>query len=220
MANGLGWISFNRTTIEEVCTLEFLPATKTMNENSTDDVVLQETSAGANCNCGNISLAINNPVVKSISPILVDFSSPLGKQVQNIIVITDAVGATATYNDVVSASSTSCGTANLGLLVQNVPDCAISCPESIEVTPGGDTENIEISSTGTECGGLAVSTCKDEGPVDDNITISGPTDGNCNASATSAATFRESTTATVSTNFGSCTTKVFVKRLGWIETNP
>lgn len=211
----LGWIDFGQSKIVEVCSLAFVPGTKTINESSADKVSLQEV--GSSCSCSNVKIAsTNTAVVDGISPTEVNFSAST-KDSSDISFNTKSVASTAVFNGIVKATSDNCGETTLDLIVQNVPDCAITCPDSIEVTPGGDAKNIPVGNSGTECGGLVVSDC---GGSASNITIGGPVGKNCTASATSAATFKDSTTAAVSTNFGSCSTKVLVKRLGWIETNP
>ncbi|MCX6766903.1 MAG: hypothetical protein NT170_03975 [Candidatus Moranbacteria bacterium] len=211
----LGWIDFSRAKVAMACSLAFVPGTKTMNESSSDKVSLQEV--GSSCSCNNVKVASTNAaVVDGISPTAVNFSAPTMDS-SDISFNTKSVTSTATFNGIVQATSDNCGATALNLIVQNVPDCHIACPDSIQVAPGGAAENIDISSSGTECGGLAVSSCNGSAG---NITVGGPTGGNCTASATSAATFKDSATAIVSTNVGSCSTKVFVKRLGWIETNP
>jgi hypothetical protein len=122
------------------------------------------------------------------------------------------------YSEDLDVSCPTCTSTTTTIPVEEAKDCAISCPESVEVASGGDTKDIAPSCSGPDCASLSVTSCAGSRGY---ITIGGPSGNKCTASALSGATFKDRTTATISSNCGSpCTTNVFVKRLGWIETNP
>jgi|GEM_PF-1809941 len=212
----LGWIDFSRAKVTEVCSLAFVPSTtKTVNESSTNsEAVVQEV--GSSCNCGSVSLSSSNASIASVSPASIDFSSPV-VQSSNITLQMGSVSSTTNYPNIITASSTNCGTAKLGLLIQNVPVCALTCPSEVVVAPG-QTKSVksEIGITGeTGCTASAFSCSESGTDANGNIDVT----SSCDVSATGDLRYGSSNLqATGGT--GSCTSPINVKGPGWTETNP
>lgn len=211
----LGWVDFSKAKYEESCTLEFVPSTKTIDENSSGTVTIQEVSAGANCNSGTVTLAKNNPIVSSLSPISVDFSSP-AKQTATITLGVGSVASDTTFSNAVSASSTKGGSASLNLVVRNIPVCNLVCPSEIVVSPGQTVSvKSQIGITGETGCVLSAVSCSESGTDEKgNIDVT----GSCDVSETKNLRYGSSTLRAVA-GTGSCTSPISVKGLGWIETN-
>lgn len=215
----LGWIDFGQAKYAEPCTLEFVPATKTINENSSDTVTLQEVSLGSNCNSGIVTLTKNNPIVSSLSPISVDFSAP-EKETRTITLGVGAVSADTTFNNAVTATSATSGSANLSLLIKNIPVCSLNCPSEIILSPG-QTKSVksEITITGeTGCTSSIISCSESGSDSIGNIDVS----SGCDVSETRDLRYGSSElTATGGSGAGNfCTAPIYVRGPGWIETNP
>lgn len=212
----LGWIDFSRARIEEVCSLEFVPSSKTMNENSTssDEVTIGEV--GSSCNCGPVTLSSSNESVVSVTPASVDFSSPT-VQSAGITLQAGSVSSTNNYNDIVTASSAICGTANLDLTVINVPVCNISCPESYTVVPDGAWHSYSCEVSGET--GCKVDSCSKTSGSSKVEVQTGSALNTCEVKADPSARY-DTAVSRATAGTGSDDTDINVRPLGWIETNP
>ncbi|MFH0930067.1 MAG: hypothetical protein V1814_02335 [Candidatus Moraniibacteriota bacterium] len=215
LAGELGWIDFSRAQYTPPCTLKFVPAIKTMDENSSGTVTLEEDSLGANCNSGIVSFT-NNPIVNSLSPISVDFFNP-AKETETITLGIGAVSSETTYNNAVTASSASSGTASLTLIVRNIPVCVLDCPNEIVLSPDENKSvKSEIGITGeTGCVSSAISCSESGTDANGNIGVS----SGCDVSETGGLRYGSSELTAIG-GTGSCTAPIRVKGPGWIETNP
>jgi hypothetical protein len=212
----LGWIDFSWAEYREPCTLEFVPTIKTMNENSSGTVILQEVGAGATCDSGIVNLAINNPIVNNLSPVSVDFSAP-AKETKTITLGIGAVSSDTTFNNAITASSASSGEANLSLIVQNVPICNIDCPSSYTVMSDGAWHAYSCSVSGDA--GCVVDSCSKFSGSSKISVQKGSAINTCEVKADTSARY-DTAVSQATAGAASDKTNINVKAPGWIETNP
>ncbi|MFA5871482.1 MAG: hypothetical protein WC858_02055 [Parcubacteria group bacterium] len=216
IAGELGWIDFGQAKIENVCaihsasgpTLDHIQNCRPLvvtTEDSTDGQVVNFSDNGSakidissNSTCSGAADSTSCAISGGECTVYVkgiDFSS----------------------NDTVPVNVTGdCGAATANVNLIKTLDCEVSCPDSFEVR-SGSTASYDVSVTGEA--GCALETCIKKVGGSTNITDVSKDGTQCKVTADSSSNYGSATSDAVAGD-DSCSTKVYVKAPGWVETNP
>ena len=109
-----------------------------------------------------------------------------------------------------------CGTKDTTGTIEPLLNCNISCPSEYEVT-AGETDKYGVTVGGES--GCELDRCT-EGSDPNNIIETSPSGSSCQVVASSSARYGSVDVTSATNGTGECTTTVYVKGPGWIETNP
>jgi hypothetical protein len=127
---------------------------------------------------------------------------------------------TSDYPETLDISTPSCNPIKATIWVKQDKNCTLSCPTSVTIAPGGAGSIYCSVGGGSEC---VVDSCQNiSDPA--GIISSDPipvVDGKCQVTIKTDASFQnQATVKSRITGQTSANTTIFVKRTGWVETNP
>ncbi len=214
MANGLGWISFNRATIEDVCALSITPFPSFSLGSSTTIEV--STITGSTPTPGKVisfTKAGTDP-----DKFNVPSSCTTGADGKCSINVT-SVDRTSSWTATITAQNADCGVKSTDGTIIPVPTCVVTCDSSVNVARGG-TVLYNVTATGSGCSSLR--NCSVTSGSSKITSDWNSTEYKCEVTAAGDAKYDTAvSTSTAGTGpQSSCDTNVNVKAPGWIETNP
>jgi len=215
-ADELGWIDFSRakigTTCSNVVSLGATLADSTCTEvfvsvqNSVDGETLTLSE-----NSPKIEISTNSNCLSPSSSILCVLNS---NQCSFFV-----KGSDFSVDDTIPVTIEGCGGGIANIFIVHTPNCDISCPESIIIAPGA-AKSFACSVSGASCSAESCRIDEDKNSILESA-IFDLTSKQCDVKVKAGADFRYSAIVkTTATGGVSDTTKILLKRLGWIETNP
>jgi len=211
-ANGLGWVDFSRASIiptTQQCIIKFTdPSAGSFTlsaPRSLEITVTNPTAAGMTVNFGKGG---TNPEKFNLS----NTSCPINGSNKCVINVSP-IDQNSTYTATITASASNCQQNSVNGTISQTAACTLSCPDSVLIPPGGTDTFCTVSGSG-----CSMSSCTSSDSILESVGTSG---NSCQAEVKSDADYTGTATVTAHASDGSTdTVKIYVKRLGWIETNP
>lgn len=227
IANGLGWIDFSKAKIVSLATLTMYPDPLNLQTGNNPGTLfgMVKDSSGNPLNGKEVSFLKTGSAKINLPAPPANKCTTGAANPGECSISASATDLLTDETAAVAGTCTGCNSANVTVNIIAAKDCEIKCPPSVEVAPveGGEMV-ITPSCEGADCNGNndKITDCLLPNTTTTAISIDGPIDNkSCEVTAGSGVTFTDSATAVmVSNECGSCSTNVYIKRLGWIETNP
>ena len=220
---GFGWIDFSRAKIVKVpwisagsTTLSKFDSCKPISATLTDNSGGETVKFANNNATKDVKLATDSSCSTSADSATCSVASAGG----SCSVYATTSNFSSGYSQVLDVTCPTCTSTTTTVYVKEAKNCTISCPSSVTIA-AGDTGSINCSVTGGS--GCVIDTCTKTSDSAGIISSGSPSPvgGKCQVTIKTGASFQDQATVTSQiSGDGSADTTIFVKRIGWVETNP